>query len=441
MLNQVMIQALDTQGYPITNLKESIKLYINSPKDESPKIDCAQEKENGIYVFDIDDSINIFSRIFVRLTHDIDIKKGENKITYLKEPHFLHLTCAQINILQCMIDTSKIIPYTFTIAKGTAFIGVIKAYKANDLDKCHCHDESYNDTFDNTLMSYKDDWQNEIYTIDTNQTIRLQAFIVKSSMNKILNENLQCVSLSQIKWGYKIISNTLKTHLNSYNKINKEKDIITFNNKIGTNIWLNLSEIKQDFIANEHIFDNSGNNIMIFAYTKEKDKRPRNLNYRQPPLPTRIKTIQCIELKIIKSRFHLRYHDNTLALLENERVMLSLPCTQKLNNFIAKYTNTQDFKPNYAHKMQITNKDRFIDDFKANLSNNKADILNHINTDSLYLEFIENKEITIEITRKYEDLNLTMSNFRILINGNENPKCKEHTNTNDSNTISSCKSC
>ena len=55
-----MIQALDTQGYPKNNLKESIKLYINSPKDESPKIDCAQDKENGIYVFDIDDSINIF---------------------------------------------------------------------------------------------------------------------------------------------------------------------------------------------------------------------------------------------------------------------------------------------------------------------------------------------------------------------------------------------
>lgn len=60
--------------------------------------------------------------------------------------------------------------------------------------------------------------------------------------------------------------------------------------------------------------------------------------------------------------------------------------------------------------MQITNKDRFIYDFKANLSNN-------------------------------DDLNLTMSKFRILINGNENPKCNEHINTKDNNIIQSCESC
>ena len=72
-------------------------------------------------------------------------------------------------------------------------------------------------------MSYKDDWQNEIYTIDTNQTIRLQAFKVKSPTNKTLNENLQGINLSQIKWDYKIISNTLKHNLIAMIKSTKKK--------------------------------------------------------------------------------------------------------------------------------------------------------------------------------------------------------------------------
>lgn len=441
MPNKVIIQAIDTQGYPINNLKKAIKLYINSQNDDAPKIDCAEEKENGIYVFDVNDCIDTLSRIFVRLIHDIDIIKDKNKITYLKEPHFLHPTCVQINILECMLNTSKVIPYTFVTAKGKAFIGIIKAYKSNNLNKCSYHYKSYSDTFDNTLMSYKDDWQNEIYTIDTNQTIRLQAFISKSSTNKALNENLQNVSLSQIKWGYKIISSTLKTNINEYNKINKEKDIIKLDNKIGTNIWLNLDEIKQNFKANEHIFDNSGNNIIIFAYTQDMDKHIYNLGYRQLSQLGRVNTIQCIELKIIKNRFHLRYDNYTLELLENERVVISLQHTQKLFNFLCEYTNTQNFKENYAYKMQITQKERFIHDFKAITPNDKSDIINYLDTDSLYLEFIENKEITIEIIRQYEDIHLTMSNFRILINGNKNPKCQEHININNDKIVGSCQSC
>ena len=35
------------------------------------KIDCTKEKEDGIYVFDIDDSMDTLSRIFVRLTQDL----------------------------------------------------------------------------------------------------------------------------------------------------------------------------------------------------------------------------------------------------------------------------------------------------------------------------------------------------------------------------------
>ncbi|WP_185908981.1 hypothetical protein, partial [Campylobacter troglodytis] len=196
------------------------------------------------------------------------------------------------NILECMLDTKKPIPFVFTDAVNLAFIGAIKAYKLNDLDRAHFYKNTYKARFDNTLKSYQSNFKDEIYTIDTNQSISLQAFVVKSSVNKSLNENLKDLNLKQIKWGYKIISSTLKTSLNNYAKINTEKDLSLLKDKEGANISLNLNEINQNFKANEHILDNSGNNIIFFAYTKENGK-VHNLSYTQPPLPARIKTVQC----------------------------------------------------------------------------------------------------------------------------------------------------
>ncbi|TQR47433.1 hypothetical protein DMC01_13360, partial [Campylobacter troglodytis] len=191
-----------------------------------------------------------------------------------------------------MLDTKKPIPFVFTDAVNLAFIGAIKAYKLNDLDRAHFYKNTYKARFDNTLKSYQSNFKDEIYTIDTNQSISLQAFVVKSSVNKSLNENLKDLNLKQIKWGYKIISSTLKTSLNNYAKINTEKDLSLLKDKEGANISLNLNEINQNFKANEHILDNSGNNIIFFAYTKENGK-VHNLSYTQPPLPARIKTVQC----------------------------------------------------------------------------------------------------------------------------------------------------
>ncbi|TQR47399.1 hypothetical protein, partial [Campylobacter troglodytis] len=84
---------------------------------------------------------------------------------------------------------------------------------------------------------------------------------------------------------------------------------------------------------------------------------------------------------------------------------------------------------------------------KNSLSLNKnskeklASFIKELNPNSLYLEFIEKKEINIEISRIYEDLELTVSKFRILRKDSENPKCNEHINVKDNNTIQACKTC
>ncbi|WP_221887180.1 hypothetical protein, partial [Campylobacter troglodytis] len=110
-------------------------------------------------------------------------------------------------------------------------------------------------------------------------------------------------------------------------------------------------------------------NIIFFAYTKENGK-VHNLSYTQPPLPARIKTVQCIELKILKSRFHLRLYDERLTLLENERIILSLAYTKEVASFILKYTKTRDFKEDLAYKLDIMDKEEFISEFISLLSLN-----------------------------------------------------------------------
>ena len=271
MDRDVLIQAINLHGNPIRGFKEVIKLYLNTANDDAQTLSCNEERENGIYVFKIHSSIDTTSRVFVQLSQDKTIKEqGDSKdtITYLRKPHFPHPTCMQINILECMIHNDMAVPYIFTPYGNTPIIAIIKAYKLPTQGE-QSYSNIGSDTLDNTLQSYKYDWQNEIYTIDTTQTIRLQAFIGKSIVDKALQEDVRGLDVSQIKWGYMIVESRLQTTLNTYPKINK--NVIPLKDKIGVNIAFNLNEITQQhpesrYKANSNTLDTSGNNIILFAY-------------------------------------------------------------------------------------------------------------------------------------------------------------------------------
>ncbi|RDU59298.1 hypothetical protein CQA53_11540, partial [Helicobacter didelphidarum] len=187
MGKRIKISAYSIFGSPIKGLKHSIvldlELYANIRT-----LSCSEEEENGIYIFDIPDDIDIFAKVFVRLSSqvEIDIPFSLNhykRVALCDRPHFLHPTCSQINLLAVMLDNSKAVPYTFNIQReADEAIGIIKAYKANK-DGIFPHDTH--------ALSYPN---NEIYTIDLEQEIQLRAFIYekqKTYMEKVVDETTQ----------------------------------------------------------------------------------------------------------------------------------------------------------------------------------------------------------------------------------------------------------
>ncbi|RDU60367.1 hypothetical protein CQA53_10970, partial [Helicobacter didelphidarum] len=458
MSKEILIQAINLKGNPINGFKDVIKLYLNSSNDVNP-IPCDEERENGIYVFNIKDDRDTMSKVFVQLSQDKAIKEKVGStyetITYQRKPHFLHPTCMQINILECMLHNDKIVPYTFAPYGNTPMIAMIKAYKFPTKESCT---NISNDTFDNTLQSYRDDWYNEIYTIDMEQTIRLQAFIGNSTTTKTIKEDVSNIDVSQIKWGYSIVKSGLKTNINNYPKMNhKEKNITPLENKVGTNIVLNLREITQDYKANTDILDDSGNNIILFAYTKDYNEKITHLDYRKTN-NKRATTIQCIELKILTTRFYLHYDGEILEFLENERVLYTLQETpnkeialflkNSINTTQSQSTSTNNQQSLPQSSSQILEDNAYIISYNnsicevfhqaiksSNLSqplkegfqifiNEYGEHLSSLN--SLKLIVAYNKEIIIEAQRYYEDTNLTASRFRIRVQDEDLLKCPQH---------------
>ncbi|MBD5165823.1 hypothetical protein [Helicobacter sp.] len=246
MCKKVTIQIYDLESKTISGLKDSINLYIQKDfkcgrqEDYNPQdyhiLSCSKELDNGIYTFEIEEQINAFSQVFVQLIGNTT--KGS--ITYYRQSHFLHPNCKQINFLECMCNTSEPIPFVFAHFP-TLPIGILKAYKKNPLnnqgesyfknintntnlnsstntgiDKNTNTDLNTNLNLDSSLKMNTNTNQstdsntnlnfnstnlnnphNEIYTLDTEQTIQLKAFIyegqriyeVKAKLIKVRNKN------------------------------------------------------------------------------------------------------------------------------------------------------------------------------------------------------------------------------------------------------------
>ena len=395
-------------------------------------LSCSEELDNGIYTFEIKEQINAFSQVFVGLKQAVQAK------TYLSNGKYLikeyqegfcvigGTNIYQINFLENMIQTNQLTPYEFQAITSLP-IGILKAYKKNlnnqgesysynsyninttsntntnlnlntntGIDKNTNTDLNTNLNLDSSLKMNTNTNQstdsntnlnldsislnnphNEIYTLDTEQTIQLKAFIYEGQRTKNdgnITKNIIPPSQeesSRIQWAFKIVKGTYLAE-ESKNKrgeafpdIGEEqifrisqndkltsipKGYVILEDKIGDSITLKLSDIfdesllksnPQDKNNQTNTTENKTNNpetlinknIIFFAYDKnvviKKDKDVKQKAYRiyrdngksgskKEVLQDRITSI---ELKILKTRFALEFDGQSLILLENQRII------------------------------------------------------------------------------------------------------------------------
>ncbi|TLD84803.1 hypothetical protein LS69_009830, partial [Helicobacter sp. MIT 05-5294] len=246
-------------------------------------------------MFNIQQDFDIFSKVYVRLKdnppilQDCNTKNNPNQtqednpqqyIIYNKESHFLHSSCTQINFLGSMICNSKVVPFTFATINQTHFIGLIKAYKAENAlnkkrilnqerdslgfkdskDSLEFEDSLYSSTSfslptqdsyflpnDTTSLDYP---HLEIYTLDKEQRIRLKAFLYEKQRFYVAKKDLKDES-TQIARRYKEEQgNITKNILKDSTKLNALENEIKWAFKILDGTY-NADSLQNNFIIEQ----------------------------------------------------------------------------------------------------------------------------------------------------------------------------------------------
>ncbi|MWV61818.1 hypothetical protein DCO58_07525 [Helicobacter saguini] len=360
----IKVNAVNIYGFPITNLKDNILLDLESMFN-TITLSCNKEENNGVYIFCIPDDVDRFSKVFVRLKSQVYINTQISPQRYeyvflCDKPHFLVAECHQINILEVMCNNDKAIPFTFNIKIESSNIGLIKAYKKNKDDK-----------FINDITGLSNT-NNEIYTIDLEQEIQLQAFIYKQqkiyankvydhsiqiesdkiqngNISKIIDKEQMLRSNDNIRWAFKVVGGSyliknkvylrnnpfpllknkkLFTNKSKISSIPSDEDYFILENIKGLTINIKLRDLFDDKILQDLV----DKNIIFFAYNKldeintSKDPNINAYHLYQSVGKGAKKQIQqdkitSIELKIIQTSFRLEFNGKNLMLLENERII------------------------------------------------------------------------------------------------------------------------
>ncbi|MGX3046036.1 DUF5675 family protein [Helicobacter sp. T3_23-1056] len=217
--------------------------------------------------------------------------------------------------------------------QGSAIIGVLKAYKTNNEPI----------TMDNSFESFVDEWQDEVWSIDEKQTLRIQAFLYDFDKNEngdkqestdknkttyyqrnlAEDKKIALQDLDKIQWYYQVLNSDIQVRLN-VKQVAKNLQFIT--EQQGTNIYFNLSMLKPNERKN-------AKRIRIFAYIGDVDgvmyANTININTNKTTgTKERVERIYCVELKVVQNRFSLLFDGEHLTLYENERLFYhkNKPC-------------------------------------------------------------------------------------------------------------------
>ena len=437
---QIKIRVNDKahKSYVMLGLKDNITLYIEKSNHTYESIKCARidDKNDGVYIFDIDDKIYkqyLTKQVFIGLDSATTAtlkNDSQQQATYNKGFCSIANNLYQINALAAMCDCD-IIPYEFTPIKQHINIGLIKAYKKDKNGKFIDDDSALSNP------------HNEIYTIDIEQEIQLRAFVykkqtpyeVKSEYQKGKEKQREIDKLKQgnitkdihftmqnddnIRWAFKIVDGSYladdKNHtrdkafppltnkistINLTDKNHKRLDSIPNNNdyieiegKYGTILELKLADLFDKSLFNPNNKETLINkNIIFFAYDKNvgintSDDIQCNA-YRvysdKGKSDSRIVSadrITSVELKIIETRFGLDFDGQTLQFLENERIIgkwnarSGVAIKNKINNTEIKPKNRASVYFSQANK----DKSFYYDDPK-----NTQDFLPEIENNASY---------------------------------------------------------
>ena len=357
MNKPILIQAFHINGYYLVKLKDFLQLTIESDGNIT-YIACSEERENGIYVFYINDSISPFARVFVNLKQDVLLQRNMllsyhseskipshiyniNKESYiLKKPSFSHPECLQINFVETMCNTSKPVPFAFITLHNEVNIGIIKAYKSFKNTTTFPHITS--------PLEYP---HHEVYTLDTEQEIKLQAFLYerqRTKSNGNITKQSKAFSLDEalsIAWAFKIVDGSYladKAGRKTAHPILGKKEIFRFcdnkpldcipqgyveiEDRQGANLIFKLSDIFSQKLLdskNPHII--IGKNIIFFAYEKNRGintsknaeqnaYRLYNDSGRGASKRVSLDRVTSIELKILQTRWRVECDGKTLSL-------------------------------------------------------------------------------------------------------------------------------
>ena len=279
--------------------------------------------------------------------------------------------------------------------QGSAIIGVLKAYKTNNEPI----------TMDNSFESFVDEWQDEVWSIDEKQTLRIQAFLYDFDKNEngdkqestdknkttyyqrnlAEDKKIALQDLDKIQWYYQVLNSDIQVRLN-VKQVAKNLQFIT--EQQGTNIYFNLSMLKPNEKKN-------AKRIRIFAYIGDVDgvmyANTISINTNKTTdTKERVERIYCVELKVVQNRFSLLFDGEHLTLYENERLFYhkNKPCiwgarsgkatsgTQMQDRLHIKHITNQYFY--YDTAFQKNNQVIKEDNFFVKLDNNA-------NTISLYI--------------------------------------------------------
>ena len=341
-IKQIKIRVNDKahKCYAMLGLKDSIRLYIEKSNHTYESIKCTRidDKNDGVYIFDIDDKIYkqyLTKQVFIGLdsTTTATIKNHlQQQFTYNKGFSSIATNLCQINMLAAMCDCD-IIPYEFTPIKQHINIGIIKAYKQ----------ENGKFIYDDSSLSNP---HNEIYTIDIEQEIQLRAFVYEGQRTRVekdkvtdsntqqkrdykeeqgnITKTIKDISSNEaqkIKWAFKL-SNYDNIELNPLLQ-KDEKDFIQLKQR-GDKIQFTLKDILKDNAQVNNLADKT---ITFFAYVNSlasniySESYQINHNTREYERIVKQDRVTSIELKIIETRFSLDFDGQTLQFLENKRII------------------------------------------------------------------------------------------------------------------------
>lgn len=240
------------------------KIQDNLNPQDYYMIPCAKESENGIYIFKIEEQVYEqykMHNVFLGLDKSTQAKTfiGEEYLTKEYKQGFCVIggrKICQINTLECLCNINKPIPYELQTIPNSLNIGILKAYKAsplsNETGTCLIRHSNANtnlntdsnlniNTNANTDLNTNPNLNlnstslsnphNEIYTLDTEQTIQLRAFVYEGQRTKNngnITKTIQPLSLEeslQIQWAFKIVEGTyLEENPNKNSNENKNND-------------------------------------------------------------------------------------------------------------------------------------------------------------------------------------------------------------------------